>query len=99
MFTVETTEKYGIINKEGKTILDTVYESIQIQGTSIFALKESESYEFDINGNKKEYNDNYKLITEPTENSNYNIIVKIDDSGSRYGVSDSEGNVLIECEY
>lgn len=99
LFTVEITEKYGLLDINGKTVLDTSYDSIQIQGINVYALKDNESYEFDYRGNPKEYNDNYKLIEEPTSNQLYNIIVKIDDSGTRYGVEDSEGNILIECEY
>lgn len=99
LFIVEATGKYGVLDKQGEKILDINYDSIQIQGNSIFALKENESYEFDINGNQKEYNDNYKLITVPTENPNYNIAVKIDDSGTRYGVSDANENIIIDCEY
>ena len=99
LFTIEVTEKYGIVDINGKTILDVSYDSIQIQGMNIYALKDNESFEFDIRGNKREYNDNYKLIEVPTDSEKYNIVVKIDDSGTRYGVEDSDGNIIIECEY
>lgn len=99
IFTIEVTGKYGIANIDGDIVLDTAYDSIQIQGTNIYGLKDGESLEFDINGNQKDYNDNYKLITVPTDTQDYNIIVKIDDSGTRYGVADSNGNIVIECEY
>ena len=99
LFIIEEAGKYGILTKDGDTVLDASYDGIQIQGVNIYALKDNESYEFDINGNQKEYNENYKLITVPIENSNYNIIVKIDDSGTKYGVSDLDGNIIIECEY
>lgn len=94
VFIVKKGQNYGVVNMEGKTIVNADYNDITIEGIYIYATKDNQTEVFDINGNKQE-TPKYKTIT-PTENENYNITI---DSNNKYGVTNKEGNVVIPNDY
>ena len=94
LFWVNKAEKYGIIDLNGKIILNTEYEEVFVEGINIFAKKDGESYIFDLKGNRLEkidYSRKYR-----TENENYYITV---DNNNLYGVADKDNNTLINNNY
>lgn len=94
LFWVEKAEKYGVIDLNGKVILNPEYEEVYVEGINIFAKKEGQNYIFDLKGNKLDkidYSKKYK-----TENENY--FITVDDSGF-YGIVDKDNNKLIENNY
>lgn len=94
VFIVQKGQNYGVIDIEGKTIVESNYSDLTIEGIYIYANKENQTEVFDIKGNKQEV-PKYKTIT-PTENENYNITI---DSNNKYGVTDKQGNVVIPNDY
>lgn len=94
VFIVQKGQNYGVVDIEGKTIVDPNYSLLTIEGLYIYATKENQTEVFDIKGNKQEI-PKYKTIT-PTENENYNITI---DSNNKYGVTDKQGNVIIPNNY
>ncbi len=77
LFIIQKNNKQGIINREGKQILNTEYDYIMISDKNISAEKEGITYYFDINGNEKELTNNLTLIS--TENENYFITINEDE--------------------
>lgn len=94
LFIVQKNDKQGIINIEGKQVLDSEYDYIMISDQNIIAEKEEITYYFDINGNEKEVVDNQTLIS--TENDQYIITI---DEKNQFGVINREGNTILENEY
>ena len=94
MFVVTKSLKQGVVNKQGKKILDTEYDSILLSENRIDVTKDNEIIVLDINGNK---NDNTEYINYlKTQNENYIITVNKD---NKYGVQDKKGNILIKNNY
>jgi len=93
-FWVEKSEKYGVLDLQGKIVLSTEYEEAYLDGIYIFAKKEGQDYIFDLNGNKLvniDYAKKYK-----TKNENYFITINED---GLYGVIDKNNNKIIDNEY
>lgn len=94
VFIVQKGQNYGVVDIQGKTIVEASYSDLTIEGIYIYANKGNQTEVFDIEGNKQEI-PKYKTIT-PTKNENYNITI---DSNNKYGVTDKQGNVIIPNNY
>lgn len=94
LFTVQKASKQGIVDLEGKQIIETEYDNIFISQDLIIAEKDGESYTFDINGNKQDSEVNNELIK--TENENY--FISIEDN-EKYGVLNKNNEKIIDNNY
>ena len=94
LFTVQKASRQGIVNLEGKQIIETEYDNIFISQDLIIAEKDGESYTFDINGNKQDSEVNNELIK--TENENY--FISIEDN-EKYGVLNKNNEKIIDNNY
>lgn len=94
LFWIEKAEKYGLLDSNGKAILNPEYEDVYVEGINIFAKKDEEDYIFDLKGNKLDgidYSKKYK-----TANENYFITVN---NEGLYGIVDNDNNKLIDNNY
>ena len=94
VFITEKNEKFGLFSKDGKEILNTEYDNIFIEGTYINAVKDEKTKVYDAKGNELQKLKFRSMIA--TENENYYITV---DSEYNQGVSDKEGNIIIQNKY
>lgn len=94
LFITQKFSKQGIVNIEGKQILNTEYDSIFISGNKILAQKEDETYVFNIEGKQEEKTGKDELIA--TENENYFITI---DTNEKYGLTNKNGDILVGNEY
>ena len=94
VFEIRRNSKYGVVSKEGETILNTEYDKILFGGLYINALKNDTIYVFDFKGNSVE-KDSY-ICKMKTENLKYYITI---DNNEIYRVIDEDGNVIIDNNY
>ena len=91
---IQRNGKQGAIRrKDGATILNTEYDSVLFGGIYLNAVKEDESFVFDLNGNQ--VRTNIKSMVQ-TENPNYYIAV---DENDIYTIKDANGNTLVDNDY
>lgn len=94
VFIVLKNNKYAVANIEGKIIISNDYDSIDIEGTYIYAEKNGNQTVFDNKGKIKEnleYKSEYLV-----ENSEYKIVI---DQENKYGVEDLNGKKIIDNNY
>ena len=94
LFIVQKSSKQGIVDDKGKTILNIEYDYIMISGNKINAKKDDIIRIFDLNGNEEEKLNNTTILS--SENEKYFITINRED---KFGVSDIDGNILIENKY
>lgn len=86
--------KYGVTDLNGKQILNTEYDQIQIPGNYILASKSGNMETYNISGEKQE-NLLYSNIIN-TSNENYKITV---DYNNKYGVITKDEQSIIPNQY
>lgn len=86
--------KYGVTDLNGKQILNTEYDQIQIPGNYIIASKSGNMETYNISGEKQE-NSLYSNIIN-TSNENYKITV---DYNNKYGVMTKDEQPIIPNQY
>lgn len=85
---------YGIIDKDGNTIVKFQYDYISDISNEIFEVKKNNLYGFiDINGNEI-IPIKYKRVKSPSEN-----LVAVSKDGKTWGYSDMNGKIVIPFEY
>lgn len=94
VFIVQQGKKYGVLNKEGQSILPVEYENLVIEGIYIYGDKDNKTMLFDREG--KEIKDSSYQSVLATDNEQYYITI---DANDQYGVIDKEQNVLIPNQY
>ena len=94
LFAVKKASKQGVVDINGKNIINAEYNSIVFSGNSIKAYKGGELTVFNTNGQKIENKDYVSSIL--TQNDNY--IITINENG-KYGVINKKGDVLIKNNY
>lgn len=94
LFWIKKVEKYGLLNLNGKTILNTEYEEVYVEGINIFAKKDGDNYIFDLEGNKLDKID----YSRKYETGNENYFVTVDNNGL-YGIVNKNNNKIIENNY
>ena len=111
-FTIKEKNKYGVINKNGEVVVDTIYDEVDIPNPSkaIFVCK------FNYNTEKQEYN--VRVLNDKAESILYEYFfldtVKLDWSSSeipfeksvlkykkdnKYGLIDFKGNIVVKAKY
>ena len=86
--------KYGVTDLNGKQILNTEYDQIQIPGNYILAYKSGNLETYNVSGEKQE-NSLYSNIIN-TSNENYKITV---DYNNKYGVITKDNQQIISNQY
>lgn len=94
LFIVQKNNKQGIISKAGNRILDVKYDYIMITEDNILAEKDNFIEVFDMQGYKKEEQNN--ITKHQVENTNYFIT-----TNEEYlsGIEDKEGKIILPNEY
>ena len=94
LFLVTKNSKQGVMNLEGKYVLELEYDSILFSGRNINTKKDDKIIIYNKNGeeqNNEEYTD---IIS--TENENYFVTINKEE---KFGVINKEGTVIIKNDY
>lgn len=91
---LEKNKKYGVSKLNGNSILGIDYSSITLEGIYIYAEKDSQTYIYDLNGNKQT-TIKYKDIIE-TDTEEYSITV---DNNGKYGLINKDGKIVVTNRY
>ena len=96
LFTLEKSKKYGIADLNGKIIVPTEYNQIDITGIYLYAQNSQGITVYDTSGTQANINTDVAILN--TENEKYKI--RIDNSeGTKYGVINDKGEQVIEEKY
>jgi hypothetical protein len=88
-----TTKKTGLLDGDGKLLLECVYDGISYQGKGIFELTQSgKTYQY-----KAKYNQFYKPADMPVKEPDKNRIISRRDR--KFGIADSLKNILLPYVY
>ena len=90
---MQRTGQYGVLNIDGKTIVDIEYKGIKFNGLYILAETQTEEAYFDKKGEKVE--GKYTGIIEATDAKSYITI----DSNNLYGIANEKGEEVVKNEY
>ena len=96
LFTIEKSKKFGIANLDGKIIVPTEYNQIDITGVYLYAQDNQGITVYNNDGTQANIDTNIAILN--TSNEKYKI--RIDNSnGTKYGVINKEGEQVIEEKY
>ena len=96
LFTIEKSKKFGIANLDGKIIVPTEYNQIDITGVYLYAQNNQGITVYNNDGTQANIDTNIAILN--TSNEMYKI--RIDNSnGTKYGVINKEGEQVIEEKY
>jgi hypothetical protein len=88
-----TTKKTGLLDGDGKMLLECVYDGISYQGKGIFELTQSgKTYQY-----KAKYNQFYKPADMPVKEPDKNRMISRRDR--KFGIADSLKNILLPYVY
>ncbi len=93
LFQVERSEQYGVVDENGKIIVDIEYKSIQFNGVYILAKAYTENTYFNAKGEKVE--EDYISMIKAPEIKSYITI----DKNNLYGIIDEKGKKVVPNEY
>lgn len=91
---VQKDNKYGVLDLEGKQIMNVEYDSLDIPGQYIVASKDGLTKTYNLSGEEQSSSEYASIIN--TENENYKITI---DQNNNYGVISSNNAVLINNQY
>ena len=91
LFTVNRNGKQGVIDLQGKIILNTEYDDIQFSGKIIKATKDGNTVFYNDKGEEQEKSDFVDIIY--TTNENYFITINQE---GKYGVIDKQKQTIIQ---
>ena len=91
---VQKDNKYGVLDLEGKQIMNVEFDSLDIPGQYIVASKEGLTKTYTLSGEEQSSSEFASIIN--TENENYKITI---DQNNNYGVISSNNAVLINNQY
>lgn len=94
---IKKNQNYGLINLEGKIIVDIKYESIEESGIYLYAKNNSNNDVYDIDGNIVEINFNKKVYS--TSDENYKIVTLLNNDLTYYGIESKDGKSLVNTGY
>ena len=96
VFTIEKSKKFGIANLDGKVIVPTEYNQIDITGVYLYAQNSQGVTVYNSDGSQANIDTNIAILN--TSNEKYKI--RIDNSnGTKYGVINKDGEQVIEEKY
>ncbi len=98
IFVVQQGKKYGVIDKEGKQIIDCNFEQIDVKGNYIYAQNEESTEVYDEKGNLTNMSADTTIVTIP-EKKEYTIRIQTLDGKTIYEVCKNEQAVTKEYKY
>ena len=96
LLVIERSKKYGIANLEGKIIVPTQYNQIDITGIYLYAQNEQGTTIYNSNGTEANIDTNISIIN--TANPKYKIRIN-NENGTKYGVIGEDGKQYVEEKY
>lgn len=96
LLVIEKSKKYGIANLEGKIIVPTQYNQIDITGIYLYAQNEQGTTIYNSNGTEANIDTNISIIN--TANPKYKIRIN-NENETKYGVIGEDGKQYIEEKY
>ena len=96
LLVIEKSKKYGITNLEGKIIVPTQYNQIDITGIYLYAQNEQGTTIYNSNGTEANIDTNISIIN--TANPKYKIRIN-NEKVTKYGVIGEDGKQYIEEKY
>lgn len=96
LLVVEKSKKYGIANLEGKIIVPTNYNQIDITGVHLYAQNDQGTIVYNSDGSEANIDRNISILN--TGNEKYQIRIN-NENGTKYGVIGKNGEQLIEEKY
>lgn len=97
MLIIQKGMKCGVSDLKGNIKIPVEYISVELKGNYIYATAQNDRYVYDTEGKKQDID--FDTIITSTENQNYNITIKNENSRNIYGVIDNSGNTIIPEEY
>ncbi len=98
IFVVQQGKKYGVIDKEGKQIIDCKFEQIDVKGIYIYAQNEENTEVYDAKGNLTNMSADTTIVTIP-EKKEYTIRIKTLDGNTTYQICKGEQAITQEYKY
>ena len=96
VFIVEKSKKFGAVDIHGKEIIPIKYNQIDVTGIYLYAKNEQGTVVYDRYGKEANINSNISILD--TDNENYKIKIN-NENGTKYGVINKEGKILINEKY
>lgn len=94
---LQKNKQYGIATFDGDVIIPVENDKIESKGIYIYAEKSNDKKVYDTQGN--EVNINYNRSIYKTENEDYMISTILNNNIIYYGITDKNGNQLVNEEY
>lgn len=98
IFIVQQGKKYGVIDIEGKQLIECKFEQIDVKGNYIYAQDESKSEVYDAKGNLTNMSADTTVVTIP-EKKEYTIRIESVDGKTIYQLYKNEEAVTDEYKY
>ena len=94
---VQKNKKYGVYNLSGKSIINTENDEIISKGIYLYTKNGDQNKIYDINGNI--INMNFNRTIYETDNENYRISTILNNNVLYYGITDKNGNQIVDENY
>lgn len=94
---LQKNKKYGIATLEGKIILPVENDEIETKGIYFYVKSSNNNKVYDTQGNIVDINYNRSIYE--TENEQYRISTILNNNITYYGITDKNGNKLVEENY
>lgn len=94
---LQKNKKYGVATLEGKIIIKVEKDLIEAKGIYLYTKSSNENKVYDNQGNVVDIN--YNRTIYKTENENYRISTILNNNITYYGITDKEGNKLVDENY
>ena len=96
LLVIEKSKKYGVASLEGKIIVPTEYNQIDITGVYLYAKNNQGTVIYNTNGTEANIDTNIAILN--TSNEKYKIRIN-NENGTKYGVIGKDGKQIIEEKY
>ena len=96
LLVIEKSKKYGVASLEGKIIVPTEYNQIDITGVYLYAKNNQGTVIYNTNGTEANIDTNIAILN--TSNEKYKIRIN-NENGTKYGVIGKDGKQIIDEKY
>ena len=96
LLVIGKSKKYGVASLEGKIIVPTEYNQIDITGVYLYAKNNQGTVIYNTNGTEANIDTNIAILN--TSNEKYKIRIN-NENGTKYGVIGKDGKQIIEEKY
>lgn len=94
---LQKNKKYGVANLDGKILIDANCDEIFSRGIYLYVTKSGSNQVYDSNANIIDMNFNASIYN--TSNDDYKISTILNNNITYYGITDKEGNKLVDDQY